>query len=133
LRGGYQALDDRSAKEGFALLSGVMPHTYNLKTTPFVLKDLTDLESGLTSGGAITMTTKKNTDLTGTEIMCPDPGKYLLNPMTKNLIEDHVYVAYNLAGGIVKLHNPHGSQHPLDLDLAAVNEFIALVDYLPKK
>ncbi|WP_164557817.1 DUF4157 domain-containing protein [Massilia atriviolacea] len=128
--GGYQALDDKEARLGFTMLGGGAAtrlsgsamddaNWANLKTEQF------DKQA------AMTMTTKKNADLSvGLADMSVDLAG--LGAAFNGLLEDHVYVVAVLDDNGVTLHNPHRRHHPTgNLLKQDVRNYISHVDYLP--
>jgi|GEM_PF-5754686 len=132
IEGGYGKLDDRSAQEGLSVLSGQMPRQIVLKTTPLDNVSWAMLIDELSKGGAINLTTKKNSD-GPPETMYDGTTVKVYKAKSYKLVEDHVYTVKAITLTDIELLNPHGSNHPMKMDMNAVNDFFTLVDYLPHK
>lgn len=126
---GYQQLDDNTPDAAFELLTGIesdlhTPRAKNLKT-----KAWDNLQNAFIAGAAVTLTTAKNGDLKGgTKRMAEEPDK--ANPLSLNLLEDHVYILTGYNGSDMILRDPHGGILAHYFSMANINTYFERIDYL---
>ncbi|MFN8715091.1 MAG: C2 family cysteine protease [Bacteroidota bacterium] len=128
-QGGYQALDNRDAREGLAVLSGIMPEQYTGATVD--APRWTAIQQQLAAGAAVTLTSKANNVLANGVAAMTHGTEGHVDGTAHNLIEDHVYVLTAMTNTHITLQNPHGHSHPGQLQIADLPSYIAQVDVLP--
>lgn len=127
--GGYQKLDNKLPDKAFGLLTG----TASKKVLGKNVTNETwgELKTAFDTEGAITMTTRKNKDVTGTKLSVDGNDAVKINAAYKKLIEDHVYTVVGMTDAEITLRNPHGQHHPDKIVLADFGTHIHRVDWLP--